>query len=316
MNQSTRLIFVGLVIFSLLGSILTFVLNRDAPPVAALEIPQSTKDFFKKLSDLGHIKFDFVDSLDVDYFDNDKDYADNFKKVEDDNFIIYYRDKPTEKLRAEKTLEYANQAVPELDRFFGKYHYARDVNNRKLPIYLAVSESDFSKVAEKVGGKAVPWAAGLTFTTFSSDGTKVCDGIVLSSTVQDDGPTDLKTVVYHELAHYNHFHCMNILEKTEYMNWEVEGLASYFAKDWNKKIPEDTKINTLSLTEDPDNYIDSYWMGYHAFGLAEELGCLKGILKNSYSESLIRAIPKNAHCSMSEFDVKWRKHCKEIVLQQ
>lgn len=75
-----------------------------------------------------------------------------------------------------------------------------------------------------------------------------------------------------EIAHYNHFQCMDYMRKSEYMNWEVEGIASYFAKDWNKQIPEGSNINSLSLTEDPNNYIDSYWMGYHAFGLAEELG--------------------------------------------
>jgi len=308
MDNRKKWILIGLVSFSFLSILLTFIFNRDAPPVSALEIPQSTIDFFKKLSDLGHVKFDFVDSLDVDNFDNDKDYADNFKKIEDDNFIIYYRDKPKEKLRAKKTLEYANQAVPDLDRFFGKYYYARDVNNRKLPIYLAASKSDFSEIAEKVGGTAVSWAAGITFTTFSSDGTKVCEGIVLSSTVQDDSRTDLKKVVFHELAHYNHFHCMNILQKTEFMNWEVEGLASFFANDWNKEIPSFTQLSKYSLMKDPANYTDSYWMGYHAFGLASSKGRLKAIVEDSYSESLLTAIPQNAGCSMDEFDQQWRNY--------
>ena len=316
MNDKKKWILLGLVSFSFLSIILTFIINRDAPPVSALEIPKSTIDFFKKLGDIGHIKFDYVDSLDIGDFDNDNDYSGDFKKLEDDNFIIYFHENSKEQARAKKTLQYANMAIPELARFFGKYYYATDAKNRKLAIYLATSQDDFDEIATRVGGSTVEWAAGLTFNSFSSNGDKMCEGIVLNHMVQDGEPTDLKKVVFHEIAHYNHFQCMDLLRKSEYMNWEVEGIASYFAKDWNKQIPEDSKINSLSLTEDPDNYIDSYWMGYHAFGLAEELGCLKNTLKNSYSESLMRAIPKNAKCSMSEFDIKWRKHCREIVLQQ
>jgi len=316
MNPNKRLLFIGFVVLSLFGTILTFVFNRDAPPVSALEIPKSTIDFFKKLGDIGHIKFDYVDSLDVGDFDNDNDYSGDFKKLEDDNFIVYFHENSKEQARAERTLQYANMAIPELARFFGKYYYATDAKNRKLAIYLATSQDDFDETATRVGGSTVEWAAGLTFNSFSSNGDKMCEGIVLNHMVQDGEPTDLKKVVFHEIAHYNHFQCMDLLRKSKYMNWEVEGIASYFAKDWNKQIPEGSNINSLSLTEDPNNYIDSYWMGYHAFGLAEKLGCLKGILENSYSESLLRAIPKNANCTMSEYDGKWKNHCRSIARQQ
>jgi len=313
MDNKKKWILLGLGSFSFLSIVLTFLFNRDAPPVAALEIPQSTKDFFKRLSDLGHLKFDFVDSLDVGEFDNDKDYADNFRKVEDDNFIVHYRNKPKEKIRATKTLEYAKQAVPNLEQFFGKYYYARNTNNRKLPIYLAVSELDFSAISKKVGGSDVPWAAGVTFTTFSSDGTSICDGIVLNSMVRDNSESaDLKKVVFHELAHYNHFQCINMIEKKDFVNWEVEGLASYFANDWNKEIPRGTRISKYSLLKEPSNYADAYWMGYHAFELASSKGRLKDILQDSYSENLLTVIPKKAGCSMAEFDKQWREYCATV----
>ncbi len=316
MDNRKKWLLLGLVSFSFLSIVLTYIFNRDAPPVAALEIPKSTIDFFKKLGNIGHIKFDFVDSLDFGDFDNDNDYSGDFKKLEDDNFIVYFHENSKEQARAEKTLQYANMAIPELVRFFGKYYYATDAKNRKLSIYLATSKADFDETAKSVGGSTVEWAAGLTFNSFSLIGDKICKGIVLNHMVQDGDPTDLKKVIFHEIAHYNHFQCMDLMRKSEYMNWEVEGIASYFAKDWNKQIPEGSNINSLSLTEDPNNYIDSYWMGYHAFGLAEELGCMKGILENSYSESLLRAIPKNANCTMSEYDGKWRDYCRSIARQQ
>ena len=316
MDNRKKWLLLGLVSFSFLSIVLTYIFNRDAPPVAALEIPKSTIDFFKKLGNIGHIKFDFVDSLDFGDFDNDNDYSGDFKKLEDDNFIVYFHENSKEQARAEKTLQYANMAIPELVRFFGKYYYATDAKNRKLSIYLATSKADFDETAKSVGGSTVEWAAGLTFNSFSLIGDKICKGIVLNHMVQDGDPTDLKKVIFHEIAHYNHFQCMDLMRKSEYMNWEVEGIASYFARDWNKQIPEGSNINSLSLTEDPNNYIDSYWMGYHAFGLAEELGCMKGILENSYSESLLRAIPKNANCTMSEYDGKWRDYCRSIARQQ
>ncbi len=313
MDNRKKWIISGLVSFSLLSIIFTFIFNQDAPPVSDLEIPQSTKDFFKKISDLGHIKFDYVDSLDLGDFDNDKDYSGDFKKLEDENFIVYYRDKSGEQTRATKTLQYANQAIAPLANFFGKYYYAKDVKKRKLSIYLAISKSDFDNISKQVGGSSVEWAAGLTFTSYSSNGDKLCKGIVLNASVQDDGASDLKTVVFHEMAHYNHFHCMNLLEKTEYMNWEVEGLASYFANDWNKEIPSGAQLSQYSLMRDPTNYTDSYWMGYHAFGLADEMGRLSEILKNSYTKSLMIAIPDNAGCNMTEYDNKWRKHCNQVI---
>ena len=71
MNNKGKIWIIGLVALSFLTTILTFVFNKDAPPISALEIPQSTIDFFKKIGDLGHIKIKLVDSLDVDDYDNE-----------------------------------------------------------------------------------------------------------------------------------------------------------------------------------------------------------------------------------------------------
>jgi hypothetical protein len=313
MESRKKWMFLGIVSFSLLSIVFTFIFNQKAPPVSALEIPQSTKDYFKKLGDLGHIKFDFVDSLDLGDFDNASDYSTDFSKLEDDNFVIYYRNKPEEAKRAKQTLDYANQAIPQLASFFGRFYYAKDVRNHKLPIYLAVSSSDFSGICDDVGGSTVDWAAGLTFNSVSFTGDKLCLGIVLNGSVRDGETTDLKKVIFHEMAHYNHFQCIDFLRKGSYMNWEIEGLASYFARDWNERIPSGTNLSSFSLQHDPDNYLDSYWMGYHAFNVADESGSFKSILASSYTNSLMAAIPENASCTMDQFDEKWRKHCNSIL---
>jgi hypothetical protein len=315
MKPKQRIIFIGFIALSIFGTILTFIFNRDAPPVAALEIPKSTKDFFKRISDLGHIKFDFVDSLDLGDFDNDGDYSEDFKKLEDENFIVYYHDNKNELTRAQKTLEYANMAIPELASFFGKYYYAKDANNRKLAIYLAVSQDDFNATANNIGGSSVDWAAGLTFNSYSSNGDKKCKGIILNSMVQDGESADLKKVVFHEMAHYNHFQCMDLIHKNGYMNWEVEGLASYFAKDWNKQIPSEININDYNLKIDPSNYADSYWMGYHVFDVFEEKYAnsgFKNMLIKSFSKSLEISIPEASNESFDAFQNDWRNHCDRL----
>lgn len=313
-NKKNWIIF-GLVFFSFLSIVLTFIINRDAPPVSSLEIPQSTIDFFKKLSDLGHIKIKLVDSLEVNDYDNEKDYSDNFKKLEDENFIIFYRDSEEEYKRANQTLKYANEAIKPLSDFFGKYYFAKDANNRKLSIYLAISADDFGNISQKIGGSKVDWAAGLTFNSFSSDGAKKCEGIILNSDVQDQHTNSLKTVLFHEMAHYNHFQSMDFIHKDGFMNWEVEGLASYFAKDWNKQIPSSVNINNYNLKTNPSDYADSYWMGYHVFDVFEEKYNkvrFKNMLTLSFSKSIEIAISEESNNSFDYFQKDWRIHCNRL----
>lgn len=315
MNNKGKIWIIGLVAFSFITTLLTFFFNKDAPPVSEFKIPDATIDFFKKLSDLSHIKISLVDSLKLDDYDNNKDYGSNegdFKKIEDDNFIIFYRNANQEFERANKTLEYANEAINPLSDFFGKYYYARDTKDRKLAIYLAISADDFGNISQKIGGSKVDWAAGLTFNSFSSDGDKKCEGILLNSDVQDKGVTDLKTVLFHEMAHYNHFQCLDLIHKIGFMNWEVEGLASYFAKDWTKQIPSSIDINDYNLKTDPSNYADSYWMGYHVFAVFEEKYAksgLKNMLTASFSKSLEVAIPEGSNQTFDVFQNDWRNHC-------
>jgi hypothetical protein len=316
MDSRKKYIILGFVFVSFLSTVVTLIVYRDAPPVSALEIPQSTKDFFKRIGDLGHLKFDFEDSLDVEDYNNNNDYDVGLKKLEDDNFIIYYSNVSTEFSRAKKTLKYANEAIPKLAEFFGKYYYPKYAKNRKLSIYLGHTKRSFDELCEKLAGSSVGWAAGITVNTFSSNGDKLCNGIILNSMVQDGESTDLKKVIFHEMAHYNHFQCMDLLSKSEYLNWEVEGLASFFAKDWNKEIPDDAKINQYSLQRDPENYGDAYWMGYHAFGLVDKTGRLQKTLQNSFSKSLLVTIPEVSGCTMSDFDSNWRIYCNKIQSAQ
>ena len=78
-------------------------------------------------------------------------------------------------------------------------------------------------------------------------------------------------------------------------------------------IKERTQLSQYSLMKDPSNYADSYWMGYHAFGLADKMGSLSQILEASYTKSLMEAIPSNLVFTMSEYDDKWRKHCNHML---
>lgn len=318
MNGKGKIWVIFIIAFSFITTLVTFVFNKDAPPLSEFKIPASTIDFFKKLSDLGHIKIKLVDSLKVDDYNNNKDYGSNESeliKIEDDNFIVFYRNSEQELVRAKKTLVYANEAINPLADFFGKYYYAKDAKNRKLSIYLAISADDFGNLSQKIGGCKFDWAAGLTFNIFSLDGDKKCVGIILNGNVQDKEINDLKTVLFHEMAHYNHFQCMDLIHKNGFMKWEVEGLASYFAKDWNKQIPTAININDYNLKTDPANYEDNYWMGYHVFAVFEEKytkAGFKNMLTLSFSKSLEIAIPEESNESFDLFLNDWRTHCNRL----
>jgi len=108
---------------------------------------------------------------------------------------------------------------------------------------------------------------------------------------------------------------MDLIHKNGYMNWEVEGLASYFAKDWNKQIPSAINTNDYNLKTDPSNYADSYWMGYHVFAVFEEKYAhsgFKNMLTSSFSKSLEIVIPEASNESFGTFQNDWRKHCDRL----
>jgi hypothetical protein len=286
---------------------------------------ESTKDFFRKLGDSSDFRIRWVEEIGDDDYSNENDYSNELININDDNFIVYYLDNEVESKRASQTLEYANQAIPELINFFGKYGYAKDANRRKVPVYLASSAEHYQELIKEMCSDSAPPiqnSVGLCLTTISSDGSKKCEAILINYQVratddvsmeEDVNITDLKTVLFHEMAHYNHYFCMDLTRKSKYFNWELEGVAVYFAQDWNRKIPTDAQLKNINLVHDATDYKNSYWMGYHAFYLLNQKNLLEKILKLSYDAEIIQCIEEITSEPIDIFVDAWRSHCENEI---
>jgi len=286
----------------------------------------STKDFFRKVGDSSDYRIKWVDKIEDEEYDNQTDFRTDLISLENENFVVYYPNNEIENERARKTLEYANLAVPELIKFFGSYGFSKETKGRKVPIYLAGSQSDYNRLfLEIVGCESPPIAesAGLCSTSISSDGSMKCNGIFINyqcrstselSLPKDINPIDLKVVLFHELAHYNHHFCIDFTRKDKYFNWEGEGVAVFFAKDWGSSIPSDAKPELISLLSDTGDYRDSYWVGYHALLLLNNKGVLDKVLKLSYTSDITDCIESVTQEGIDLFITEWQNHCKSQMI--
>ena len=61
-----------------------------------------------------------------------------------------------------------------------------------------------------------------------------------------------------------------------------------------------------------ENYKDSYWIGYHVFSAFEvnyNSNNFHELIKESYTKSIIDAIPLVSGYNIESFDKIWRLHC-------
>jgi hypothetical protein len=286
---------------------------------------ESTKDFFRKLGDSSDFRIKWVEEINDEDYSNQYDYKNELVSINDDNFIVYFLDNKVERKRALQTLEFANQAIPELIKFFGKYGYAKDVNSRKLPLYLASSAEHYQELINEMCRDSAPPiqnSVGLCITIVSSDGSKKCEGILINFQARaagdlslDGGITtsDLRELLFHELAHYNHYFCMDLTRKSNYFNWEIEGVAVYFAQDSSRTIPLDAKPQNITLLQDAVNYSDAYWIGYHALDLLKQNNYLNKILNLSYNGDIIECIEEITSEPIDKFLQSWRIHCEILM---
>lgn len=304
-------IFIGVWIFSIIYS---FELGKDTPPLIEAKIPESTKDFFSKLARLGsEVNIDFIKRLTKRDYDNEKDYGkekDNqLLTLEDENFIVYYHSSKKELIRAQSVIQYANRAVQPLKALFGTYYYPSLVQGRKLPIYLAASRQDYNEIGRGLGFEMMEWSAAVTCMIYDNQGKNVCRGIILSEKVYDNADNSLEKVLRHEMAHFDHFSAIDITQKTKVLNWECEGIASYFAKE-DRPINR-TKIKSIQLDEQLENYLDSYWVGSSVFQYAaSNYGnrAVPKIIQGSLKQNITDITPEVFNISFSGFENGWKNY--------
>ena len=278
------------------------------------KIPEETKEFFRNLAKQGgEINIEFIKKLIKKDFDNEGDIGNRqeagFIKLEDEYFIVYYHRNDYEKRRADNTLRYAHEAVQPLTSLFGLYFSPNRINGRKLSIYLTDSRKDYDKVCIGLGEKAQGWSAGVTFMVFDDSGKSVCRGIVISDLVGKSGYNGIKETIWHEMAHFDHFSAMDITKKTIVLNWECEGIASFFAKE-ERKIDR-SKIKSIQLDGQLENYLDSYWVGNSVYKYIDgkyRTRVVPTIIQSSFSKNMIECFNAVTDKSFKAFEYDSRRY--------
>ena len=301
-------------------------IQKVQTPLIEARIPQETIDFFNNLGggDIGGI---FVDDSITNW--NDYEDVDGMCKIEDSLFVIYYSsvDSTSESVKAAIALRYAQEAVKPLNDFMGSYPYPHTINNRKLPIYLANTDADYSKICEELGhGKAPSGTIGLYCWRYSITGT-ITDGIIISpnawlsleltlKSTSDD--IEFKKTLWHEMNHFAFFTNLDFLNNPVPPLWVSEGCAEYFADNRAriemspgnpKSIYRNCHLNSNEMTSYNSSY-DPYWVGLSAFYTFEGhhgRTLLASLIQMSYIQPFAQSVSDilNSDNGLKVWDNEW-----------
>ena len=282
-------LFIILMLASAVGMGVVYQTARNRPPIIydrlTPEIIDSLNSQKARLSHLGAIFTDNPFSLND--WDNINDLgsnnSDNWEKVEDANFVVYYKAdvENTWKSNAELTLKLANKTIPALKKTFGRYYYPADVKDRKLPIYLPPTPSQFSQTVRALGySNTNSDCIGITLYMVSPSGI-ICSGIVIKSTsYQPETETEnsVFSVLPHEMSHYVYANAYDYNQQSTPLNWISEGVADYVAGRRTKIAGSDSILfinNKCHLEKDfpsrEPRFADAeYWAGESFFKFVKE----------------------------------------------
>lgn len=281
------------------------------PPIVDSHIPQETIDFFKDLVN-SDFRINFNPNPDPD--DWDKYESHGMDSISDDCFIVYYPKAGDWKSKAEDVLEYGKTSVPELDRLMQGYPAPDKVNGRKVPVYLAGSDEQFSDLAYEIGNCSASGAVGLFMFEYSYYGFKPL-GILISDDVYEsdpglpDGMSYAENVFRHELNHYVYFYHFDFATLKEPCLWFTEGIAEYFGKsEYRLECISNSDIDLSQNSNVPDG--QEYWVGYTAMLYIEKNFSQKTVYKivsNSYSMPLAQATTNATGSGLKEWNSGWKE---------
>lgn len=327
--QKLRIIITAGIVAIVVGYLATTMIikmqNTQTPLVEA-RIPQETIDFFNNLGggDIGGI---FVDDS-IDGWDKYED-VDGMCRIEDSLFVIYYSsvDSTVEGIKALIALRYAREAVKPLADFMGNYRYPYTVNGRKLPIYLANTEADYSNICQKLGhGSAPTGTLGLYCWRYSVQGT-ITDGIIISpkawQTMEktlkaNSEDVELQKTLWHEMNHYVFFTNLDLVKNPVPPLWVSEGCAEYFADNrarlaYTPGNPKKYYANCHLYSNEMNGYgsqYDPYWVGLSAFYSFEShhsRARLSSFIRLSYTQPYAQAVDDalNTDNGLKLWDNEW-----------
>ncbi|MBO4332137.1 MAG: hypothetical protein J5875_03130 [Paludibacteraceae bacterium] len=276
-------------VLAAVGTSAVYQIARNRPPIAYGNLsPEAIARFKKQMSKSGEKGALFtIDQLNLAQWDNENDLGAQdtagWSKIEDNNFIIYYKDdmQGVWKQKAKITLKLVNEAIPQMKEIFGSYTYPKDINDRKLPIYLPPTRSQYGQTINLLRNEPVDAESSLGITIYKvSQSGFLPLGIVIRNDVfdADNFQNSLVVVATHELTHYVYGSLFQFSDKLIPKNWVTEGIADYTAGR-SPQVQGSDSINFINnycdlLNDFPiehGNFLDNqYWAGESFFDFVEE----------------------------------------------
>lgn len=302
--QFVLYIMLGLLCFGLYKLFVEYY-KSPMPSLSQGDIPQETIDWFSDLWDNGSDIGGILDTTDRNPDDWTRyEDIDSMLFIEDEYFVIYYsaKDSVVEHNKALVCQGYAHEAIPKAELFMKRYPYPDSINGRKLPIYLAKTVDDSRSICNQLG-HGYPdfdfW--GLYCFSFSVNNV-FTDGIIISPetwSVTDLSITpktqdeQFKRTLWHEMNHFMYFTYWDYSKVTKPRLWFTEGLAEYFAQNYNR-LNEVDDYKGLNLADDfiePGNI--EYWGGLSAYLCLEKsfgISTVSNVVYNSCDRAIEEAV--------------------------
>ena len=323
MNKAINWIII-IVIF-IIGSVLTLFVyqgGKERSGILYAEIPQETVDFIKDLSNhLTDVLISFNPNPKPKDWDNGSNIGEDpqsgLLKFEDDYFIIYYH--PSSLKEAQLVKDFAHKAISPLTGICGRYYYPKDVNGRKLPIYLAHTKSEFVRLNNLLLGSTSKSdytnVSGLYISQASSMGC-LTKGIVINNELAFTSSNFAKVVVWHEMTHYVFFTALNYGVRLRLPMWSYEGIAEYVAREGaklsftNREIANMREQCNFEAAYFPYVY-QNYQGGESIFRFMEKLYSKTGVtnfLQTLYAEGVSNSLDKNFQLDIKTFEQNWKNY--------
>lgn len=291
--------------------------GKNQKPLRYADIPQVTIDWINSIGDgIKDILSTYNPIPRPTPWDNGGDVGkepeNGLSNLEDEYFIIYYPEDLSEK--ADFCLRLAHQAIPRIEAIVGKYYYPKDMNGRKVPIYLAREQSDFNSLMEKFECKGdFGNVDGITIYEVSLSGLFL-KAIALKGSSAFRTDVYFQEVLWHEMTHYCFGASLDYNKKIRLPMWCTEGIAEYTGitsrrpKFSQREIDEMRKDCDLSAPYFP--YVFEVYSGGHSiFCYMEDtytVSGLKTFLKTLYGTDLASSLQQNFSKTVKEFESDWK----------
>ena len=211
-------------------------------------------------------------------------------------------------------MQYAHEAIPRLEDIIGKYYYPEDMNGRKVPIYLAKGNEDYSALYKKIsGGSDAGNSDGVTIYEVSPSGLFL-KGIILKGSSVFSSDTYHREVQWHEMTHYCFGASLDYSQRINLPMWCTEGIAEYTGITDRRPRFSQKEIemmrNDCDLSAPYFPYVFEVYSGGHCiFCYMEDkykVSGVKAFLQTLYLSGIPASMEKNFKTTVKKFESDWK----------